>query len=81
MEVVISMANLGLCVGLPAGLILERCGPRWASLWAMILSILGYFGFYMSMVYPKEFGGPLYWLLNMCALIGGKTINHYLEYS
>ena len=73
-ELVISLANLGLCIGLPAGLILERFGPRWASLCAMILSLMGFSGLCVSVVYPEEFGGSLFWLLNICAIFAGKFV-------
>ena len=66
------MFNLGFNIGLPCGLILERFGPRLASLSAMIVTFVGQFVFYLAMLYPETFGGSLFWLLVLTALIGGK---------
>ena len=71
-ELIISMTTFGFCLGLPAGLILERFGPKWASLLALIISVSGYTGFYLALVYPKGFGTSLFWLLVTSVFVAGK---------
>ena len=71
-ELIISMATFGFCVGLPAGLILERFGPKWASVLALTISTIGYTGFYLALLYPKEFGTSLFWLLVTSVFVAGK---------
>ena len=71
------MANFGFCTGLPAGLILERFGPKCGSLSALIITTTGYMGSYLALIYPKEFGTSLFWLLATINFIAGKFI-HYL---
>ena len=72
------MTNLGFCVGLPAGPILERFGPKWASALALIISTIGYTGFYLALVYPKEFGTSLFWLLVTSVFVVGK-FSHWVD--
>ena len=67
-----SIANTGFCVGLPAGLILERFGPKWASFLALIIETTGFTGFYLALIYPKEFGTSLFWLFAMSNFVLGK---------
>ncbi|XP_069114415.1 uncharacterized protein [Argopecten irradians] len=37
-EVISSMGNFGICIGLPAGLLCERFGARWTSFTALVLA-------------------------------------------
>ena len=72
------MANFGFCSGLPAGLILERFGPKWGSLSALFIIAIGYFGFYLALIYPKEFGTSLFWLFVTSAFVSGKCVSGLL---
>ena len=59
-------------MGLPAGLILEQFGPKLASLLALIIATTGFTGFYLALIYPKEFGTSLFWLLVSSLFVEGK---------
>ena len=71
-ELILSMFNLGFNIGLPCGLILERCGPKWASLSAMVINVIAFLGFYFIMAYPEPFGGSWFWFFALGTAISGK---------
>ena len=72
MELAISVGNLGFDTGLPCGLLLERFGPKWASLSAMIITGVGFFGMYLAAIYPEEFSS-MFGILVVFFFIAGTS--------
>eukprot|EP01137_Pigoraptor_chileana_P016980 Opistho-2@74360 len=47
-ELIVSIGNIGICIGAPAGMFMDRYGPRRTAAVGAVLSFLGYFLMYAA---------------------------------
>lgn len=69
-EFLSSMPNIGISFAFPAGIIIEKFGPRWSTLGGAVFSSLGY-GLLYSTTFQQQFYHTRAWLQCVYFFIAG----------